>query len=366
MATQELVTKVWIAPGCIVCDACETACPEVFEVKEETCIVRPEALDAEFCKPLTASIIQAAEECPVEVIKFETVEAAAGAAAAAAPQPAAVAAAAPARTAKAHADQAREAAPSKSPEAPAKPAAEAAPKEKPPREPMPAGATDPAIQALIRAATARGGKAGMALARSGSATAIKELRAKPVSDLPPDARYARVLEKSKTSPEKKESISRRGFLSALGIGWTAFAASTAASVVAFQRFMFPNVLEEPDPKIRCGPVETYAMMPTDGVNEDFKPKGIWIIRLDDRLAALSTTCTHLGCIPNWLEADRKFKCPCHGSGFKQNGINFEGPAPRPLERYKVGLDGGMLVVDKSKKFQQEKGEWVHPDSYVLV
>ena len=76
MATKALVTKVWIDPGCIVCDACETTCPEVFEVQHdnETCIIRPEALDAEFNKPLTESIIEAAEECPVDVIKFDTVE----------------------------------------------------------------------------------------------------------------------------------------------------------------------------------------------------------------------------------------------------------------------------------------------------
>ena len=50
--------------------------------------------------------------------------------------------------------------------------------------------------------------------------------------------------------------------------------------------------------------------------------------------ALSTVCTHLGCTPNWLPVESKFKCPCHGSGFRMTGIHFEGPAPRPLERFK--------------------------------
>ena len=66
--------KVWIAPGCIVCDSCENDCPEVFDVQEATCIIRPPAMSAEFLKPLTPSIIVAAEGCPVEVIKYETVE----------------------------------------------------------------------------------------------------------------------------------------------------------------------------------------------------------------------------------------------------------------------------------------------------
>src|SRR5262249_13692406 len=74
MATVSLVTKVWIAPGCIVCDACETTCPDVFQVTEDTCLIRPDWLNAEFNKPRTETIIEAAEECPVEVIKFETIE----------------------------------------------------------------------------------------------------------------------------------------------------------------------------------------------------------------------------------------------------------------------------------------------------
>src|SRR5438552_18729894 len=72
--THKEVVKVWIAPGCIVCDACENDCPEVFDVQETTCLIRPPAMNADFLKPLTPSIIIAAEGCPVDVIKFETVE----------------------------------------------------------------------------------------------------------------------------------------------------------------------------------------------------------------------------------------------------------------------------------------------------
>src|SRR5437588_9691595 len=72
--THQIITKVWIAPGCIVCDACENDCPEVFDVQEQTCLIRPPALNAEFLKPLTPSIIIAAEGCPVDVIKFDLQE----------------------------------------------------------------------------------------------------------------------------------------------------------------------------------------------------------------------------------------------------------------------------------------------------
>src|SRR2546421_1537185 len=72
--THQEVVKVWIAPGCIVCDACENDCPEVFDVQEQACLIRPPAMSPDFLKPLTPSIIIAAEGCPVDVIKFEMKE----------------------------------------------------------------------------------------------------------------------------------------------------------------------------------------------------------------------------------------------------------------------------------------------------
>ncbi|MEK7359961.1 MAG: hypothetical protein AAB422_06265 [Planctomycetota bacterium] len=44
-----------------------------------------------------------------------------------------------------------------------------------------------------------------------------------------------------------------------------------------------------------------------------------------------------------------FECPCHGSKYYRNGVNFAGPAPRPLDHFEVVLDdAGKLVVDTSK------------------
>ena len=80
---------------------------------------------------------------------------------------------------------------------------------------------------------------------------------------------------------------------------------------------------------------------------------------------LLVTCTHLGCTPNYLSAEAKFKCPCHGSGFRTTGINFEGPAPRPLERARVVLaDDGQILIDKARKFQYELGQWSDPEAFL--
>ncbi len=360
MATVEVVTKVWIAPGCIVCDACETTCPEVFEVQHdnETCVIRPAALDAEFTKPLTKTIKEAAEECPVDVIKFDTIkvemsdEEAAKIAGGATATPAAAAADAGAESPKAEAaDKAAKA-------SPAKPAAPPKPK-----------VVDPAIQALLAATTVRGGHPMINRAVSDLPEPVRQLSKMSPEELPPDGKFQRVLEKAKP---KQEEPSRRDVL--LGAGWTALALGFGVGpLLGFNRFMAPNVLEQEDPKVRCGSLAKYAAMPPGEINEDFKPvkpSGFWIIREEDRISALSIICTHLGCIPSWLPNDRKFKCPCHGSGFKPDGTNFEGPAPRPLERFRIYLDGDQVIVDRSRKFlamgPNDTAVWNDPEASIAV
>ena len=355
MATKELVTKVWIEEGCIVCDACETAAPDVFEVLEEACVVRPEALTPDFTKPRSENIVDAAEECPVDVIKFDTVAAEVSDEKAASTAPGEPAAK----------DEAAPAIPEKSPESPAAATTEPVPATtvKTPRK-EPVGTSDPAIAALLKAATTRGGNVGIAHRAESVPESVAALRRKKPDELPPDARQAKVLEAAKKARQQPDQ-SRRAFAgsAALAIGWTAFGAGTAVSVgPAFARFMMPNGLEEPDPRVRVGKLQQFIEMQPGEVNEDYKPQGIWMIREEGRIAALSIICTHLGCIPNWLPNDRKFKCPCHGSGYKPNGINFEGPTPRPLERFKLHVEDGLVIVDKSKKFQYELGQWDQPGS----
>ena len=136
----------------------------------------------------------------------------------------------------------------------------------------------------------------------------------------------------------------------------------AASLGATLRFFLPNVLYEPSQKFRAGVVRDYPL----GVTID-KPNRVWIVRNDHGLYAMWARCTHLGCTPNYLAAEEKFKCPCHGSGFRLSGINFEGPAPRPLERARIVLaDDGQILVDKSAVFQFERGQWTDPEAFLLA
>lgn len=173
-------------------------------------------------------------------------------------------------------------------------------------------------------------------------------------------------------------VRRRGFFgrifyfffgSLLATGLTSLAVTHLAWLLGIVRFMFPNVLIEPPTKFRAGFPEDYADGQVDG---RFKTEfGVWIVRHEfggrRQIYALRAVCTHLGCTPNWLEAEQKFKCPCHGSGFYKDGMNFEGPAPRPLERHAVRLaEDGQIEVDTSRKFNEELGQWQDPACYVEV
>ncbi|MEQ8763151.1 MAG: ubiquinol-cytochrome c reductase iron-sulfur subunit [Planctomycetota bacterium] len=200
--------------------------------------------------------------------------------------------------------------------------------------------------------------AGESTPESTESTAVKRPKLVPVRQA--------AAKKPAAAPQKEdEGITRRGLFSALGFGWLAFVAASGAALTAGTRFLFPNVRYEPPTSFRVGFPTDYTI---GAVEERYKAAyGVWIVRNEEGMYALSTVCTHLGCTPNWLAAEQKFKCPCHGSGFRISGINFEGPAPRPLERYAISLaDDGQVLVDKSRLFQEEKGQWKDPASFLRL
>ena len=361
--THQVITKVWIAPGCIVCDSCENDCPEVFDVQEDTCVIRPPAQATDFLRPLTPSIIVAAEGCPVEVIKFDTKEVEGPAPWAGQPEGQAAASAAGAEVvAKA-------------------PAAKVVAPPAPP---------DPKWQALLSnskvSPSLSGGLASTVRRNPQVLQAEEMLRVvKLPKGAPPDQRMAMLAAGGAYVPGTSMAdrvrgvasgavrTSRRNFNLALVVAWGSLAAVTATFGAMFQDFFGPKVLKEPKKVWRVGKTEQFSM--PGSVDESFKKtpagsEGFWLVNLqpdENKLVALNTICTHLGCIPNWLLGDQKFKCPCHGSGYYKDGINFEGPTPRPLERFAISKDpDGFIVVDQTKIFRQELGEWENPESFVAL
>jgi len=154
---------------------------------------------------------------------------------------------------------------------------------------------------------------------------------------------------------------RREFTSLAASG--AILGCLGVSGAAVLRQMFPRVLFEPATSFKAGYPNEYIV---GEVSEKWmKAQRVWIVRNETEIYALLGICTHLGCTPRWLGAESKFKCPCHGSGYYQNGVNFEGPTPRPLERVKIALaDDGQIVVDTAVRFRQELGQWTDPQAFI--
>lgn len=71
----------------------------------------------------------------------------------------------------------------------------------------------------------------------------------------------------------------------------------------------------------------------------------WVVKKPDgQVVAFAPNCTHLGCAYHWDEPTRHFVCPCHTSAFSIDGQVLAGPAPRPLDRYAVRVDGNKLQL----------------------
>ena len=139
--------------------------------------------------------------------------------------------------------------------------------------------------------------------------------------------------------------------------WSAVTAFLTAWLLAFFRFFLPRTLFEPATSFKIGYPPDFGL----GVDTKFQQKyRIWVDRTPDRLFVIYARCTHLGCTPDWKPAENKFKCPCHGSGYDSEGINFEGPAPRPMDRAHVEIaPDGQILVDVARLYQWPKGQPTH-------
>src|SRR6202167_213228 len=136
--------------------------------------------------------------------------------------------------------------------------------------------------------------------------------------------------------------------------WAAVTAFLTAWFLAFFRFFLPRTLFEPNTVFKIGYPSEFAL----GVDTKFQQKyRIWVDRTPDRVFVIYARCTHLGCTPDWKPSENKFKCPCHGSGYDSEGINFEGPAPRPMDRAHIETSpDGQILVDVSRLYQWPKGQ----------
>ncbi len=177
--------------------------------------------------------------------------------------------------------------------------------------------------------------------------------AKPAAPAKPSTVGSSAAAKSKAVVEGAENDTPVNQLRRVVI-WTSLIGFLSTCFFMFLRFFLPRTLFEPPTAFRIGYPSDFGI----GVDTKFQQQyRIWVVRNAEKLFVIYARCTHLGCTPDWKPSENKFKCPCHGSGYTFEGINFEGPAPRPMDRAQVALDPtGQVVVDTAKLYSWPKGD----------
>ena len=148
---------------------------------------------------------------------------------------------------------------------------------------------------------------------------------------------------SQTAPARSrldpEPMPRRDFLGLASL-WAA-ASTLLFAGIGLLRLPKAAVLASPSRKFRV------ALPDSLPVGTPFLPAGraVALYRDEEGVYALSTVCTHLGCVVK--TAGEGFECPCHGSRFRKDGSVEKGPAPTALPWRKVSGAGGDYIVDES-------------------
>jgi len=135
---------------------------------------------------------------------------------------------------------------------------------------------------------------------------------------------------------------RRDFLG-LAATWSAVVAFVMATLGAM-RLPMPSVFPESNSKVKLGKPQAFAL----GSATYFSQHRLWLYREERGFHAISSVCTHLGCIAE-KAADGRFHCPCHGSKFDAVGNVKGGPAPKGLIWAELSVSPeGWLVADTLK------------------
>lgn len=157
----------------------------------------------------------------------------------------------------------------------------------------------------------------------------------------------------KQTDDTIESPSRRSFLMKLWIGLGIVAIAEIILVVI--HFLSPGKSLKKSDKadfiIEAGHADKF---PVNSVTANIQGR-FYLCRMEDGgFLALSSKCTHLGCTVPWVDKDKMFACPCHGSSFDISGDVLSSPASRPLDMYVVNIENNIVKVDIGQKIKRDK------------
>ncbi len=148
--------------------------------------------------------------------------------------------------------------------------------------------------------------------------------------------------------------SRRRFLVRLGVAAGALIAAMAGLPV-LSYILMPVSRKMHRQWVSVGPADKFTV--GDTVLVSFKnpsatpwagvsgKTGAWVRRVGENdYIAFVLNCSHLGCPVRWEADPKMFICPCHGSVYYEDGTVAAGPAPFPLQRFKVRVRGGQVEL----------------------
>jgi cytochrome b6-f complex iron-sulfur subunit len=151
--------------------------------------------------------------------------------------------------------------------------------------------------------------------------------------------------KTTTTTDPNFQPGKRNFLKyMLSGGLLAFGASVLYPILAYLK---PPVQAEVEVKsVDAGKKDSIER--DSGKIVKFGSKPVILIRTaDDQFKAFSATCTHLDCTVQFKKELGMIWCACHNGKYDLTGRNVSGPPPRPLEPYKVILQGDEILIAKN-------------------
>jgi Rieske Fe-S protein len=145
-------------------------------------------------------------------------------------------------------------------------------------------------------------------------------------------------------PEIPENKSKRDFLQwVLAGGVTAFLGAVLYPI--FSYLIPPKQAEVEVSSVKAGKLS--EMEKESGKIIKFGTKPVILIRTaNDEVRAFSATCTHLDCTVQFRKDFAMIWCACHNGKYDLNGRNVSGPPPRPLDEFRVLIQGDEILISK--------------------
>ena len=113
--------------------------------------------------------------------------------------------------------------------------------------------------------------------------------------------------------------------------------------------------------------KSYPVPGADGTQID-KDNGTMLTRWQGKVYVFSLACPHQNTALRWYDKDNAFECPKHHSRFLPDGeyVKDSGRATRGLDRFDVRKDGGNVVANLDKLYQQDDNEAEWTAAFIAV